>query len=287
MPTVSVIIPAHNAERFIADSVQSALAQTFTDLEVIVLDDGSADCTVARAAAFGDRVRVYRQANGGVARARNTGVALARGEWIAFLDSDDVWLPAKIERQLASSPAALTFTDRFNFGERGDLAELQSAVTPMQGGDIFEALLLQNFITATSVMIRRDLFERYGGFDTTLNGTEDWDLWLRVAADHPIGFCPEPLVRYRLHAGGISRNFARMNRERLEVIRRALATPRGQALSVWTKRRVWGQTWAANGFDSCRAGARRDALADYARAAAAWPLDLQVYKEAVKVCLNA
>ena len=253
-PTVSVIIPAYNAEHFIADTIQSALDQTYRDHEIIVVDDGSRDGTVARAAAFGERVRLHQQRNGGVARARNTGVSLARGEWIAFLDADDLWLPSKLERQLASSTAPMTFTDRYNFGDRGDLPEVQSRCQPMIGGDIFELLLGGNFITTTSVLIRREIFERYGGFDVTFNGTEDWDLWLRVAEHHEIGFCPEPLTRYRLHGGGISRNFARMNRERLLVIARALARPRGRSLSALTKRRIWAQTWATNGFDSRRGG---------------------------------
>jgi hypothetical protein len=136
-------------------------------------------------------------------------------------------------------------------------------------------------------MIRRDLFEQLGGFYTGLNGTEDWDLWLRVAERHAIGFCPEPLVRYRFHAAGISRNFSRMNRERTEVIARALARERGRSLSSWTRRKIWAQTWCTNGGDARRAGARGDALMGFAKAAAAWPLELQAYKEAVKVCLNA
>jgi glycosyltransferase involved in cell wall biosynthesis len=230
MPTVSVVIPAYNAAPYIADTVRSVLCQTYQDVEIIVVDDGSTDGTLARLEEFGDRIRVHQQANGGVARARNTGVGLSTGSWIAFLDADDLWLPNKIERQMTITDAPLTFTDRYNFGARGDLPELQSLVTPMRGGDLFVPLLLEgNFITSTSVMIRRALFEQLGGFYTGLNGTEDWDLWLRVAERNPIGFCSEPLVRYRFHAAGISRNFARMNRERTEVISRALATERGRA----------------------------------------------------------
>lgn len=287
MALVSVIIPAYNAESFIADSVRSALDQTFHDLEVIVVDDGSTDRTIARLAEFGDRIRVHQQPNAGVARARNTGVALATGSWIAFLDADDQWLPAKIERQLAHGDASMVFTDRYNFGARGEFPELQSDCTPMCGGDIFLPLLLEgNFITSTSVIIRRALFEQLGGFYTGLNGTEDWDLWLRVAENHRIDFCPEPLVRYRFHPGGISRNFVRMNRERTEVIARALASERGRALSPRTRRHIWAQTWCTNGGDARRAGARRDALLGFARAAMAWPWSPLPYKEAVKVCLN-
>ena len=288
MTTVSVIIPAYNAEPFIAETVQSALNQSFRDLEVIVVDDGSKDGTVAALAPFGDRVRVYQQANGGVARARNTGVAKARGTWVAFLDADDLWLPHKLERQLSMASAPLVFTDRFNIGARGDLPEVQSEVTPMQGGDIFVALMRAgNFITNTSVILRRELFEKMGGFFTGLNGTEDWDLWIRIAERHEIGFVPEPLVRYRFHPGGLSRNFRKMGRERRQVIARGLALERGRALDWRTQRQIWAETWRTNAYEAGRNGARTQALIDYARAAAAWPLELQPYKEAMKVCLNA
>jgi glycosyltransferase involved in cell wall biosynthesis len=288
MPNVSVIIPAYNAEAFIADTVQSVLNQTYQDLEVIVVDDGSQDGTVAALEPFGTRVQVHRQANGGVARARNTGVSLASGEFIAFLDADDLWLPRKLERQLAFSAAPMTFTDRFNIGARGDLPEIQSEVTPMHGGDVFVALLREgNFITNTSVVMRRTLFDRMGGFYTGLNGTEDWDLWIRIAERYAIGFLPEPLVRYRFHSGGISRNFVKMGRERRQVITRALALERGRLLDWRTRRQIWAETWRTNGYEAGRAGATRQALIDYARAAVAWPLELQPYKEAVRVCLHA
>jgi glycosyltransferase involved in cell wall biosynthesis len=287
MPHVSVIIPAYNAEAFIANTLRSVLDQTYRDLEVIVVDDGSTDGTLEVLGQFERQVRVHAQANGGVARARNAGVRLATGSWIAFLDADDEWLPHKIERQLACRDVPMSFTDRYNFGVIGDLPELQSKATPMRGGDVFVPLLRDgNFITLTSVMMRRELFEAMGGFYTGLNGTEDWDLWLRIAEKHPIGFVDEPLVRYRLHPGGISRNFARMCRERTEVISRALALERGRALGWRLRRQIWAETWRTNGWDAGRAGARLSALKDYARAAMAWPLYALPYKEAMKVCLN-
>jgi glycosyltransferase involved in cell wall biosynthesis len=288
MPHVSVIIPAYNAENYIVDTVNSALSQTFGDLEVIVVDDGSKDGTVAALAQFGNRIRVHQQPNGGVAKARNTGVGLATGDWIAFLDADDLWLPHKLESQLHGSDAPMTFTDRFNIGSRGDLPELQSLVTPMKGGDIFVDLMREgNFITNTSVVMRKALFEKMGGFYTGLNGTEDWDLWIRIAEHHQIGFIPEPLVRYRFHAAGISRNFTKMGRERTMVITRGLELERGRRLDWRTRRQIWAETWRTNGYEAGQAGARTQALKDYARAAAAWPLEMQPYKEAVKVCLHA
>ena len=286
MPHVSVVIPAYNAEGFIVETVNSVLNQTYQDLEIIVVDDGSKDGTVAALEQFGNRVRVHQQPNGGVAKARNTGVGLARGTYIAFLDADDLWLPQKLERQLTST-APMSYTDRFNVGERGHLPELHSEIKPMRGGDLFVPLMReQNFITSTSVMLRRALFEKMGGFYTGLNGTEDWDLWIRIAEGHEIGFVAEPLVRYRFHAGGISRNYRRMSRERMLVIARGLALERGRSLDWLTRRQIWAETWRTNAYDARQAGARGQALFDYARAAAAWPFEFQPYKEALKVCLN-
>ena len=105
---------------------------------------------------FGSRIRVHEQSNAGVATARNTGVKIATGTWIAFLDSDDLWLPQKLERQLAQSDASMRYTDRLNIGARGDLPELQSLVTPMYDGDVFELLMMEgNFITSSSVLVQR------------------------------------------------------------------------------------------------------------------------------------
>ena len=116
MVRVSAIIPAYNADSFIREAVDSALGQTHTDVEVIVVDDSSTDDTASVLQSYGERIIVHRQPNGGVAAARNAGARLASGRWVAFLDADDVWLPTKIERQLAVASTPLSYTNRFNFG---------------------------------------------------------------------------------------------------------------------------------------------------------------------------
>ena len=287
MPRVSVIIPAYNAANFIRETVDSALAQTHRDLEVIVVNDGSTDDTLSRLQQYGSRIQVLDLTNGGVARARNAGVKLATGSWIAFLDADDLWRPEKIERQLHHSDAPLRYTDRLNIGARGDLPELQSLVTPMYEGDLFLTLMLQgNFITTSSVLVQRELFEKLNGYFTGLNGTEDWDLWLRIAERHRVGLCAEPLISYRFHPGGLSRNYVKMGRERHQVIARALSLDRGRALDWRTKRRIWAKTWETNGGEARRAGARWQALQGFARSAYEWPFRGLPYKEAIKACLN-
>ena len=288
MTRVSAVIPVHNTEAFIAEAVSSVLTQTHPDVEVIVVDNNSTDRTPQILADYGPRIRVHRETRPGVAFARNAGAALATGEWIAFLDADDVWLPHKVAAQLAHDGAAWSYTNRYNFGARGPLPEVQSDVTPMMGGDVFVPLMRQgNFITMSSVMMRRALFERLGGFFPVKGGCEDWDLLLRAAEAHDVAYVPEPLTRYRVHANSYSSNHRAMAPARAAVIERALARERGRLLPWWLRRQIWAETHRTNGWDAGRAGARLEALAGYARAAAAWPLGLQPYKEALKVCLHA
>jgi glycosyltransferase involved in cell wall biosynthesis len=287
MSRVSVVIPAYNAERFVSESINSALAQTHSDVEVIVVDDSSTDGTARVLERYGSEIRVHRQPNAGAATARNAGASLATGEWLAFLDADDLWERTKLERQLADSAAAAwAYSNRTNFGSRGDVPVLQSDVTAMHDGDVFIQLLSENFITSSSVLIRRELFRQLGGFNTQLRNAEDWDLWLRVAERHPIAYCAEPLVRYRFHSGGKSRNHRAMAVARRAIIARALDLPRGRQLPWTLRRRIWSETWRTNGWDADQAGARADALRHYAKAVVAWPLALQPFKGALKVCLD-
>jgi len=288
---VSVIIPAFNAEAFIDETIESVLAQTISDLELVVVDDGSSDSTRSRVTRFGPPVRLLLQERGGPAKARNAGAAAGQGEWVAFLDADDLWLPNKLELQLAEasrSGAALLFTDRYNIGERGPLPERQSDIQPLVDGDIFEPLLFGNFITTSTVLLRREAFEAAGRFseDPTLPPAEDWDFWLRVAHDHRAAACREPLVRYRHHMSGISRNVVRMNTARHRVISRALALPRGQALPKDRKRRIWGDTWSTNGWDAARNGDRSKALQAYMRSIAACPWRIDPYLGIARVLLS-
>ena len=289
MPRVSVVIPACNAAAFVREAIDSALAQTHPDIEVIAIDDGSTDGTPAILAAYGDRIRVHRQPNTGVGAARNSGVRLATGEWVAFLDADDVWTPRKIEVQLnAVADGAWVYSNRFNFGARGPLPELQSDITLMTGGDVFAALLVRgNFITVSSVMMRTRLVLELGGFCPRNGGCEDWDLWLRAAAQgYEVKYVAAPLVGYRCTTGSMSANHRVMAAARRTVVARALETDRGRSLPWTVRRKIWGETHRTNGWDAGRSGARAGALTQYARAVAAWPFDVSSYKEAVKICLQ-
>ncbi|HYF36620.1 MAG TPA: glycosyltransferase family A protein [Prosthecobacter sp.] len=221
---VSVVIPAYNAAGFLGKAVESAMAQSYQKLEIIVVDDGSTDNTgaVARALAARDsRVSVVSHpSRRGVAAARNLGVSQARGEWVAALDADDLWAREKIERQLEAASAGptglgLVYTwTRYIDDRDRPLAELAA---PWEG-DVFVPLVLCNFVGhASAPLIRRTVLEQLGGFDTQFfaqhaQGCEDWDLYLQIARRFEFRVVRDYLVSYRVVAGGMSRQHRVMER---------------------------------------------------------------------------
>jgi len=196
MPRVSVIIPTYNRSRFVVEAVESVLCQSYDDFELIVVDDGSTDDTSSVLAAFGGRIRVIRQQNRGPAGARNRGLSEASGELICFLDSDDLWLQRKLERQVAfldSCPQELIcYTDEI-WIRRGIRVNPRKRHAKWDGW-IFEKCLPLCIISPSSVMMRREFFERVGRFDGAFPVCEDYDLWLRASAQLPIRFLPEKLI---------------------------------------------------------------------------------------------
>ncbi len=208
VPTVSVVIGAYNAERWIAATIESVLGQTWDDFEVIIIDDGSTDATAKVARGFGEAVQLVQKENGGPASARNAGINAARGRYVAFLDADDLWLPHKLERQMALfrrlPDAAWSYTDAYFFdAETGATLRQAGRQHALPEGDVLEELLMHNFIPFSSAVVRCDVFDAVGFFDTSPlhRISEDWDLWLRVAERYPVAVAREPLVRMRRHGG--------------------------------------------------------------------------------------
>jgi glycosyltransferase involved in cell wall biosynthesis len=219
---VSVIIPTFNAERFLADAAQSALAQDHPDLEVLVVDDGSGDGTLdvaRRLAGASDRVRVIHQENAGPAAARNRGIREVAGEFIAFLDADDLWHPTKVRKQLdafRSNPELglvycrregkrLDSDDQWVPDEERNLRYAERAAAGrFYRGRCFDKVITESFIALSSVMIPRRVLDDVGLFDTELITAEDRHLYARIAHDYPIECVDEPLVVMRRHGANIS-----------------------------------------------------------------------------------
>lgn len=222
MSLVSAIVPVYNGENFIAATIESILAQTYCDIEIIVIDDGSTDNTPTILNQYKEQITVCRQDNSGVGAARNQGAKIAQGEFLAFIDADDLWEPDKTRIQLFEiGDAALSYTDRINFGTLGQLSAVKSDASILRDGSIFESLLREgNFITLSSVIVSKSIFDSIGGFNEclSLSGVEDWHLWLRLTKSHKVKATREPLVRYRVHAGGISKNIAAMYRAQERVL---------------------------------------------------------------------
>lgn len=181
---VSIIIPAYNAERYVAEAVESVLAQSFRDLECIVVDDGSTDRTGEIAGGFGERVCYIRQDNAERSAARNRGIDQATGDYIGFLDADDLLLPEKLKEQVpfldANPSYDVVYSRVAYFREDGDRGRYRvRRATP--SGDILPFLVWSNFITVNSPLFRRGAVERVAGFDPSLSRYEDWDFLLRLA----------------------------------------------------------------------------------------------------------
>jgi glycosyltransferase involved in cell wall biosynthesis len=217
---ISVVIPAHNRARSIGRAISGALAQTYPDIEIVVVDDASADDTAARVEALGHpKVRLVRHAtNKGAAAARNTGVANARGDWIAFQDSDDDWLPEKLARQaahMANLPGdyVATFCTKIDYGydAAGRHGPRRACCMPdpdeaIESGDLHPRLLRGNIIGPQTTLISKAAFRAAGGFDERLRNNEDWDLFIRLSRQGPIGFLDDPLVLVMYSDNSISRN---------------------------------------------------------------------------------
>ncbi len=205
---MTVLIPVYNRVTMVAEAIDSALEQKCPGgVEVLVVDDGSDDGTPDVLAGYGDRIRVLSQDNQGPAVARNNGFAQARGEVVALLDSDDIWLPDKLASQLAlldlHPEVALAHSEVEEFFEDGR-ATPWTRRPPVLSGIVLRPLLRRNFIHTMTVMLRKTAFREVKGFDPVYPPCEDWDLWLRIAERWSVIGDPTPRVRTRIHDGGIS-----------------------------------------------------------------------------------
>ena len=195
-PLVSVVIPTYNRGWIVRDAIDSVLGQTYADFELIVVDDGSTDRTPQILDAYGDRLKVIRQANQGVSAARNRGIGDCSGPLIALLDSDDIWLPEKLAVQVdfyKENPAALICQTE-EIWIRNDLRVNPGKRHRKPSGMIFERSLDLCLVSPSAVMVRRELFEKVGLFDESLPACEDYDLWLRVGCRFPVHLIDKPLT---------------------------------------------------------------------------------------------
>lgn len=238
---VSVIIPTYNRGHLLAETLGSVCAQTRRDYEIIVMDDGSEDDTPRMIAADFGHVLYHRIDHAGASAARNAALALACGDYVAFLDSDDLWEPGFLERTMdnleAAPEAGFAFCDYATFSARG--IEQAAYLSPRQkvSGNIFSLLLETDFLSTGALLIRRACFARVGGLDPTLAVAEDWDLWLRLARAFDAVYVDEPLVRIRIDSDGLTRNTLQLHADNLHVLAKWQRAVRGNRVQLDVIRR--------------------------------------------------
>jgi GT2 family glycosyltransferase len=225
MPLISVIIPVFNGEKTLKRTVESILNQTFSDFELIVINDGSQDKTLEILATFQDpRLRVFSYPNGGLSMARNRGIAHASGAYLSFIDADDLWTPDKLEAQLAALQADPQAAVAYSWTDWIDEADqfLRPGVHVTANGDIYEQLLLRDFIgSGSNILVKTEALADVGGFDASVSPVEDWDMWLRLAARYQYVAVSAPQILYRITQGSMSSNVWKMESSSMRIIERA------------------------------------------------------------------
>ncbi|MCC5602189.1 glycosyltransferase [Nostoc favosum] len=222
---ISVIIPAYNSEKTIKETIQSVLKQTFTNFELIIINDGSRDSTIEVIAEIKDsRIKVFSYPNAGGNVSRNRGLHLAVGEFVSFLDADDLWTPDKLQSQLkilqenVTAKVAYSWTDYID--ANGEF--ILSGKRINLNGNVYENLLLNNFLeNGSNPLICRKALIKLGGFDESLSAAQDWDMWLRLASKFDFICVPSVQILYRISANSVSSNLVRQEKSCLQVLERA------------------------------------------------------------------
>jgi glycosyltransferase involved in cell wall biosynthesis len=253
-PRVSVIIPSYNHAHYVQDAIQSVLNQDYDDYEIIVIDDGSKDNTREVVARFGEKIRYIWQENKGLPGARNTGIKAANGDLIALLDSDDTWLPgflsATVARLEGDPRLGAVHTGFYFVDEHGQrLPQVSTETVP--DDQMYDRLLDGEFFVPAAVVTRRECFDRVGLFDEAFRGSEDWDIWLRVARAYRFAGIPTPLVNYRMHSSNMTKDPEYMLNYQLMVVEKHFGLPDG-APERWPpeRQRAYAAVYryAAQGF---------------------------------------
>ena len=253
MPLISVVIPCYKQAHYLGDALRSVLAQTHTDLEVIVVDDGSPDDVASVIAEFSSdpRVRLVQQANRGVGAARNRGIEESRGTYVNFLDADDWLAPTKLEEQARilneHDDLGFVYCDLIHVyqdGKEGPEFSMHAQREKLNG-DIFASLIVGGYFAPHAVLIRRTVLEDIGYFDESLGGYADWDLWVRAAAaGHLAYYLDKKLAYYRKHANGMSKNQEHMEGMRVAALQKAARLfPEQVACSIYDTLVAWLRDW--------------------------------------------
>jgi glycosyltransferase involved in cell wall biosynthesis len=262
--TISVVVAAHNGAAFLRETLESVLQQSFRDFEIIVVDDGSTDATRQVVESCSHPVRYIYQDNKGQASARNTGIRLASGAYVALLDQDDIWLPDKLELQVdaieRSDMIGMVTCGLTRFDESGERGTVIPRLNGLSRKAVVRRLLYGNCIGGAScALLRRSCLDRAGLFREALLMAEEWDLWVRIARDAAIRVVERPLLRYRLHPANTSEQSAALNLENeLEFLRTTLSDP-GLDVSWTDRRKAYARRYVSAAWLFMESGEKRQA----------------------------
>ena len=226
---VSVVVPIYNRGKIVGKTIDSILCQSYSDVEIIAVNDGSNDGTLTVLNEYSkrhpERIIVINQSNAGQVRAKNKGIAASRGEFIAFLDSDDFWEKEKLSLQmpLFIGKVGLVYS---GINEVDTEGRILKTVLPESGmrGDIFRSLLIKNRMTGGTVVVKRKVLNNIGFFDESFRAAENWDLWIRISSKHEVDYVDKPLVNYLKHSGNMSQDNRRMVEGMRSVLKKHLPT---------------------------------------------------------------
>jgi glycosyltransferase involved in cell wall biosynthesis len=278
MPRVSVIIPIYNSEKYVQESIESVLHQTFKDFELIFIDDGSTDRTKEILSHYKDIVYFYQE-NSGPSRARNEGIRRSHGQLISFLDADDLWFPDKLELEVkyfdTHPDIGLVTCDALAFTGDKVIVPSMAKERPLHSGSVLYFLLRENFLNTNNVLIRRDVFDKVGMFDETRKFSEDYDLWLRIAQHYKIGFVRNILTKYRVHDLSRSQsNKEDVFRSHLELVEKYLGRDR---FNCWQRNFILSFNYFKYGYNFFSEGQTLKARQYLGRSISLNPFQISAY----------
>jgi glycosyltransferase involved in cell wall biosynthesis len=288
-PLVSVVLPTHNMARFLGEALESVLRQTYDHLEVHVIDDGSTDNPRDAIASLLEDPRVHFHAipQSGQGRAKNVGIRASRGEFIGFIDADDLWVPDKLERQLplfTRPEIGVVYTDFERVDVNG--APLETFRGPVYVGRITNQLLIENFVTGMASVVRRECFDAVGMFDEIIPMGIDYDLWLRISTKFEFAYLDYVTYLYRFWGGQMSRNFEKRLDCAITIMERLLDSNPG-LIPAQVQSVAWAHTYTYGGNGFAKAGRRRDALRWYLKAVRVRPTYLDAWGQLLKLALHS
>lgn len=293
MNKISVIITAYNSKEYVTAAIESAIQQTYENIEILVIDDGSTDNTETIINRFMPKVRYVKQENGGPSSARNLGIEKSSGEFLAFLDADDVWMPEKLHEQAAVlrkyESIGMVTCGRIHMDQRGVLVDsFVPSVNGLSSNSLIEALAIGNTIGgASAALIKRSVFDACGIFDRNLRVSEDTDMWIRIAGKYDIKCVEKPLFYYRVVANSQSANAKKNIDNQCQLTNRLLK----QGIinrAIWRKALSYKYFCAA--WSSLQYNQRKDAFLYIARSFWATPAKFMRNREmmglAIKILLG-